>query len=111
MPSEKLQTLYDNAVAYMVDHCMDGRLNRFTIADALECSPRQLSRAFEDRTYTLSAALRLIRLLKAQELLVTKKKWPIKKIATTLHFRNAKHFATCYKKQFGKTPSDERENV
>ena len=101
-------SVYNRAVIYLQQHYMDARLNRLTVAAALNCSPRQLSRAFEGRSHTLTSAIRLIRLHKGRELLLRKKNWSIKKVAETLHFRNAKHFSTRYKQQFGRTPSEER---
>ncbi|MFB2120255.1 helix-turn-helix domain-containing protein [Parapedobacter sp. 2B3] len=73
--------------------------------------PGKLSRAFEGRSLTLNAALRLMRLYKSRELLRRKRHLPIARIAAMVHFRNAKHFATQFKKHFRCTPSEERKGM
>lgn len=88
---------------------MDEGLNRLTVAAALDCSPRHLSRAFEGRPVTLSATIQLMRLYKGRELLRRKRKLSVAQVAAMVHFRNAKHFATLFKKQFDRTPSEERK--
>lgn len=111
MPAKSLVPLYDSAMAHIQQHFMDEQLNRITIAAALNCSTRQLSRAFEGRPMTLNAAIQLMRLYKGRELLRRKRNLPVAQIATMVHFRNAKHFTTRFKKHFGRTPSEERKAV
>ena len=88
---------------------MEEQLDRITIAAALECSPRQLSRAFEGRPTTLQAAIQLLRLHKGRELLRKYRKRPVAQVAAEVHFRNAKHFSTRFKEVFGRTPTEERK--
>ncbi len=111
MSSQNLLQLYDRAISHIRQHFMDERIDRITIAVALGCSTRQLSRAFEGRSLTFNAALRLMRLYKGRELLRRKRHLPIARIATMVHFHNAKHFATQFKKHFGCTPSEERKGM
>ncbi|MEC3878724.1 helix-turn-helix domain-containing protein [Parapedobacter sp. 10938] len=75
----------------------------------LGCSTRQLSRAFEGRPVKLNVAIQLMRLYKSQELLRRKRNLSVAQVAAMVHFRNAKHFTTQFKKHFGRTPSEERQ--
>lgn len=100
--------LYNRAIAYMMQHYMDPALNRFTIADALQCSVRQLSKAFEGRSETLKSSLLLLRLHKGRALLRRYPKRPVADIARQLHFYDTKHFVRQYKKCFGHSPAAER---
>lgn len=111
MPEKNLLQLYDRAIAYVQQHFMDEQVNRITIAAALNCSTRQLSRAFEGRRIPLNATIQLMRLYKGRELLHRKRNLPVEQVATMVHFRNAKHFSTQFKKHFGRTPSEERKVV
>ena len=109
MHQKNLFQLYDRAIAYIQQHFMDERVDRLTIAAALECSTRQLSRAFEGRSITLNATIQLMRLYKGRELLRRKRNLRVAQVETMVYFRNAKHFTTQFKKHFGRTPSEERK--
>lgn len=108
---EGLVQLYHQAINYITDNYMNGELNRLTISAALHCSTRSLSRAFEGRSVTLNSAILLIRLHKSRELLRERPDLTIEYIAGMLHFSNAKHFATQYKKCFHRTPREERKTL
>src|SRR5690606_16690273 len=86
-------------------------LNRVTIAEALHCSTRSLSRAFEGRTTSLNSSIILIRLYRARDLLKQKTEHSVEYIASMLHIHNTKHFGTQYKKQFHRTPREERKKT
>lgn len=101
--------LYHLAVAYIRDNYLEQALDRETIADALHCSTRSLSRAFEGRPLSLNATILTFRLYKGRELLVQNPKLSVEKIAFSLHFPDAKHFTVQYKKQFHRTPRQERK--
>lgn len=106
---EGLIVLHHQAISYITEHYMDADLNRVTIANALHCSTRSLSRAFEGRTPSLNSSIILIRLHKARELLKQKPELSVEYIAGMLHFPHAQHFANQYKKHFHRTPREERK--
>ncbi len=109
--SEPMLLLYHRAIAYIREHYLDADMNRMTIAEALHCSTRNLSRAFEGRSATLNTAIVMIRLHKARELLREQPDLAVDDIAAMLHFPNGKHFATRYKQYFHCTPREERKNT
>ncbi len=106
---EGLIQLYHRAISYITEHYMRADLNRVTIAEALHCSTRSLSRAFEGRTPNLNSSILLIRLHKARELLKQKPELSVEYIASMLHFPHAQHFTNRYKKHFHRTPREERK--
>ncbi|MEC3881846.1 helix-turn-helix domain-containing protein [Parapedobacter sp. 10938] len=108
---EALILLYHRAVAHIQQHYMDEGLNRETVATECNCSVRQLTRAFEGRSVTFNAAVRTLRLHKARELLRKKPDRSIEEIATSLHFTDAKHLANQYRKQFHRSPREERKAI
>ncbi|MGV3763647.1 helix-turn-helix domain-containing protein [Parapedobacter sp.] len=108
---QALILLYHRAVAYIQRHYMDEGLNRETVAAACNCSVRQLTRAFEGRSVTLNTAIRTLRLHKARELLRKKPEQSIEEIAVSLHFTDAKHLANQYRKQFHRSPREERKAI
>lgn len=103
--------LYHRAVAYIRDNYMDKALDRQMITEALHCSVRSLNRAFEGRPLSLNATILTIRLHKARELLLSQPELSVEQIALMLHFFDASHFSTQYKKQFNRTPRQERKNL
>ncbi len=108
---ETAMLLYHKAITYIQKNYLDSDLNRITISDALCCSTRNLSRAFEGRSMTLNSTITLIRLHKARELLRRQPDLAIDHVAAQLHFTNAKHFATQYKKYFHHSPREERKII
>src|SRR5690606_13617375 len=108
---EGLIQLYHQAINYITDNYMDAELNRLTISAALNCSTRSLSRAFEGRSINLNSSIMMMRLHKSRELLRDRPELTIEHIAGMLHFPNAKHFATQYKKCFHRTPREERKTL
>ena len=109
MSEKKLEILCRRACDYILEHYMEADLNRIRIAVALGCSTRSLSRAFEGRSVTMQAAIRVLRLHKGRELLREKPHLTVKQIANRLHFSSARHFATRYKEQFQRSPQEERQ--
>lgn len=103
--------IYHRAVAYIRDNYLDKRLSRETIADAIHCSTRSLSRAFEGKSLSLNATILTIRLYKGRELLIQRPDLSVEQIALSLHFGDAKYFAVQYKKTFHRTPREERKIV
>lgn len=103
--------LYYRAVAYIRDNYLDKTLNRDAIADALCCSIRSLSRAFAGTDLSLNATILAMRLYKAREMLVQQPELSVEQIAFSLNFPDAKYFAVQYKKQFHRTPREERKAI
>ena len=108
---ESLMLLYYRAVDYIREHYLDEGLNRETVADACNCSVRQLTRAFQGRSVTFNAAIRALRLHKARELLREKSELTVEEIAVMVCFTDAKHLANYYKKQFHRSPREERKTI
>ena len=108
---EPAMLLYHRAIAYVREHYLDADLNRMTISEALHCSTRNLSRAFEGRASTLNSTILLTRLYKGRELLRSQPDLTVDEIALRLHFPNAKYFATRYKMCFHCTPREEKANI
>lgn len=106
-----LVPLYHKVLAYIHENYMKEGLNREMIANAFNCSPRSISRAFEGRSITVGAAIQKVRLYKGRELLRNNPELTIEQIAVTLYFTDAKHFANQYKKQFNQTPRQDRKNI
>jgi len=103
--------LYHQAVAYIRENYLDQALNREKIAEALHCSWRSLSRAFEGRPISLNATILSFRLYKGRELLRKQSDLSVEQIALMLYFPNAKHFTVQYKKYFHLTPREERKAI
>ncbi len=57
------------------------------------------------------AASRTLRLHKAQELLRKKPELSVEEVAVILQFPNSKHFATQYRKQFHRSPREDRKTI
>ncbi|MFB2120751.1 helix-turn-helix domain-containing protein [Parapedobacter sp. 2B3] len=108
---QALMLLYHQVVAYIQRHYMDEGLNRETVAAECNCSVRQLNRAFEGRSVTFNTAIRTLRLHKARELLRKKPELSVEEVAVILQFPNGKHFATQYRKQFHRSPREERKAI
>lgn len=100
--------LYHQAINYITENFMDEQLNREKIAEACNCSVRNLTRAFEGRSNSIKTSILLIRLHKSRELLRNNPEFTVEHIAGMLFFFDAKHFATQYKKCFHRTPREER---
>lgn len=111
MTENNLTLLYHRAIDYIREHYMEADLNRIRIAEALNCSTRSLSRAFEGGGVKLHAVIRMLRLQKSRELLRKKPNLTIKQIADRLHFSSARHFATRYKELFRLSPHEERKTI
>lgn len=106
---EALVVLYHQAVKYITENYMDEDMSREKIADACNCSVRNLTRAFAGRSNSMKSSILLLRLHKSRELLRKNAELTIEQIAGMLHFPSGQHFATQYKKCFHCTPSEERK--
>lgn len=100
--------LYHQAIAYIRANYIKQALSHKHIATALNCSGRTLTRAFEGRGSSLSGSILNLRLYKSRELLRKQLELSVEQIAFLLFFPDAKHFAVQYKKEFHKTPREER---
>lgn len=106
---EGLIVIHYRAINYVTEHYMNPDLNRITIAEALNCSTRSLSRAFEGRPISLNSSIITMRLYRGRELLHKNPDLSIDQIAAMLYFSSRQYFATQYKKCFKRTPREERK--
>ncbi len=103
--------LYHKAIAHIRDNYMNEVINREKIADALCCSVRSLTRAFEGRPASANVVILTFRIYKGRELLRERPELSVEQIALMLHFSNISHFINQYKKCFHHTPREERKKV
>lgn len=106
---EALVQIYHRALEYIGEHYLSKELTIEKIADVLACSIHTLRRAFRNNPTGVKATILKIRLYKGRELLQTQSDLSIESIAQMLHFSDARHFATQYKKCFYRTPSEDRK--
>jgi len=106
---EILVQIYHRALEYIGEHYLSKELTIEKIADVLACSIHTLRRAFRNNPTGVKATILKIRLYKGRELLQTQSDLSIESIAQMLHFSDARHFATQYKKCFYRTPSEDRK--
>lgn len=108
---QDLILLYHQALDYITEHYMEEQLNREKIAESCNCSVRKLTRAFEGRGNTIKSTILLMRLHKSRELLYRHPELTVEDIAGMVHFFDAKHFSSQYKKYFHRTPREERKII
>ena len=76
-----------------------------SMADAANLSESQFSRIFRSKVgFAPHEYVMILRLNKAKELLVSRK-YSIGEVANMVGFSDPKYFSTCFKKQFGTSPS------
>ncbi len=93
---------YHQAVKFIREHYEDD-INLEKVADALHISVRNLTRSFEDRSYTVNGYISHLRLTKARELLAFSGT-SVRDIAYALRFSCPKHFSKMFKRKFRKSP-------
>ena len=81
------------------------------IADAVCLSRRQVERLFQTELETSPSRYYLQLRLERARLLVTQTAMQIVEIAVACGFVSASHFTKCYRRIFGRTPTDERKSV
>ena len=101
--------LYEQAKEYITEHYRDKGLKASVIAEALGCSTRQLSRAFQGRKETLAVYILKARLYIGANLLRSQPDLSISAVARRMRFYDVKHFKRAFKKEFGHFPRQEQE--
>lgn len=95
------------AIAHMEAY-LETPLSVAELAAAVGLSARQLERLFHDQLQTKPARYYLELRLRRARLLLRQTSMPILQIAVASGFSSASHFARCYRKQFGHSPTLER---
>ncbi len=81
------------------------------VAENVNLSPRQLERLFRERLGKRPSRYYLeLRLYRAR-LLLTQTSMSVLQVAVASGFASASHFARCYRTQFGRAPSAERDQI
>ena len=82
------------------------------VARALASSPRQLQRAYAQfGESTFEEDLRARRMSAAAELLIEQRAIPVCDVARLVGYRNAPHFAAAFRRRYGLSPADFREQA
>jgi AraC family transcriptional regulator, regulatory protein of adaptative response / methylphosphotriester-DNA alkyltransferase methyltransferase len=82
------------------------------VAEALSSSPRQLQRAYAQfGETTFEEDLRARRMSIAAELLIEQRAIPVRDVARLVGYRQAPHFATAFRRCYGLSPADFREQA
>jgi two-component system response regulator YesN len=82
------------------------------VAEALCCSPRQLQRAYAQfGESTFEEDLRARRMSAAAELLIEQRAIPVRDVARLVGYRHAPHFAAAFRRRYGLSPADFREQA
>ena len=83
-----------------------------TVATAVSSSPRQLQRVYAQfGEMTFKEDLLARRMTAAAELLVEQRAIPVRDIAHLVGYRQAPHFAQAFRRRYGLSPSDFREQA
>ncbi|WP_286860339.1 MULTISPECIES: AraC family transcriptional regulator [Sphingobacterium] len=99
--------LYQKAVMYIRRHYDDEDMSVAKIAEAMNVSPRKLSRSFQGKSFTVVGMILEYRLMDAREYLIHSDD-SLAGIAFALNFACPKHFARAFKKRFGIGPNEFR---
>jgi AraC family transcriptional regulator, regulatory protein of adaptative response / methylphosphotriester-DNA alkyltransferase methyltransferase len=82
------------------------------VAEALSSSPRQLQRAYAQfGETTFEEDLRARRMSVAAELLIEQRAIPVRDVAHLVGYRQAPHFANAFRRCYGLSPADFREQA
>lgn len=95
------------AIAHMEAY-LESPLPVAEIAEAVNISPRQLERLFQDFMKITPARYYLDLRLQRAKLLLEQTAMPVLQIAVATGFTSAAHFAKSYKSAFGRTPREAR---
>jgi two-component system, response regulator YesN len=83
-----------------------------TVAAAVSSSPRQLQRVYAQFGATkFKEDLLARRMTAAAELLVEQRSIPVRDVARLVGYRQAPHFAQAFRRRYGLSPSDFREEA
>jgi AraC family transcriptional regulator of adaptative response / methylphosphotriester-DNA alkyltransferase methyltransferase len=82
------------------------------VAEALSSSPRQLQRAYAQFGETsFEEDLRARRMSAAAELLIEQRAIPVRDVARLVGYRQPPHFAAAFRRRYGLSPADFREQA
>jgi AraC family transcriptional activator of tynA and feaB len=92
------------AEAFIERNLREHRLSPAVVAQGIGVSVRSLHRAFGDTGDTVSGFIRLRRLARARDDLVTGV--PVTQVARRWHYSDASHFSRSFKRHYGHSPSE-----
>ena len=92
------------AEAYIDRHLRQQRLSAAEVSRAVGVSIRSLHRAFEDSGESVASFIRLRRLSRARDDLLTG--MTVGQVARRWHYTDPSHFSRSFKRHFGISPSD-----
>lgn len=107
---DSLIALYHKSLSYIREHFNDEGLSLKKIAEAMHVSVRKLTRSFENRPYSVNGYIKEMKLADARERILQSDR-TIVHIAFGLHFSCAKHFSRLFKKRYGLSPTELREQM
>jgi AraC family transcriptional regulator, regulatory protein of adaptative response / methylphosphotriester-DNA alkyltransferase methyltransferase len=82
------------------------------VAEALSSSPRQLQRAYAQfGESSFAEDLRARRMSAAAELLIEQRAIPVRDVARLVGYRQPPHFAVAFRRRYGLSPADFREQA
>ena len=82
------------------------------VAEALSSSPRQLQRAYAQfGEITFQEDLLARRMAAAAELLIEQRAIPVRDVARLVGYRQPPHFAVAFRRRYGLSPADFREQA
>lgn len=111
MSGEEPASLVDRAVEYLYAHFCEP-ISLSDVADALNVTPTYLSNVFHSvKGETYSNFLLRLRMERAALLLDTCPNIKVYTIAEKVGYASSKHFISVFKKYFGITPNEYRENI
>lgn len=107
---EKQDDALEKVFAYITEHFAEG-IYLENVAEAVEISPKYLSRVFKERTgVNLSEYISLVRITRAKELLLSTSK-SVGEIGELVGFENRTTFFRTFKKLEGVSPNEYRKNA
>ncbi|VVM65754.1 hypothetical protein PS662_01540 [Pseudomonas fluorescens] len=94
--------IYQTACMMIEQHLADTSLNVSAVAQLINCSRTTVYRAFAQRRQTVAQTIRMLRLLRASEMLaVPPYSIPIETVAYRCGFEEVRTFNRCFSKVFG----------
>ena len=94
-----------------MENAIEEPLDMNELADSVELSPRQLERLFRRYLKTTPHGYYVKLRLERGRRLLTQTSASILDVAMACGFVSASHFTKCYRRVFGRTPTDERKSV
>ncbi|WP_130858996.1 response regulator [Gracilibacillus phocaeensis] len=109
--SDRTEVIAEETKRYIHNHYMDPNLNLDSIAEQVNLNASYLGSLFKRATNTnILKYITKVRMEKAEELLKNKQ-LKIKDISEMLGYANQYYFSSSFKKYYGKTPTELREDI